>query len=213
MNFIQQLRELSPLRRNQQKMAFCLLFVNALLGATSVTLYVELFTSDGLVIKNYIVSVAGLALFIPVLGRVTTTHPLQVFYVCIGLEIISMIAWYGVLFSPYPHPSLLLASATIVGSNLAMSPILKQVDSIVTDGCAHYSLLSTRLSAAYTALAAGIGSAFVYFSLPLSVNVTVFACALFMARYYRMLVLKGIYRPTEATDNIDTLPSPLKLNP
>lgn len=207
MIFIDQLRALSPLRRNQQKMAFCLLFVNALLGATSITLYVDLFTSDGLIVKNYIVSVAGLALFVPLLGRMTTTRPLQVFYTCVVLEGISMLAWYATLYSPYPHVALGIASAAIVSAGLAMSPILKQVESIVTDGCADYSLLSTRLSAAYTALAALIGAAFVYYSLPLVVNVTVFSLALAMARYYRKRVLDDIYgQPQPDTNNTTPMP-------
>ena len=52
MNLIKEVAALSPLRRNQQIMSFYLLFVNALLGAAIVMLYVDLFNADGLVLKT-----------------------------------------------------------------------------------------------------------------------------------------------------------------
>ena len=67
---------LSPLRRSQQIMSFYLLLVNALLGAAIVMLYVDLFNADGLVLKNCALSVLGLAIFIPALGKMAKEHPM-----------------------------------------------------------------------------------------------------------------------------------------
>jgi len=70
--------------------------------------------------------------------------------------------------SIYAPVMLLTSSFLIFASNLLMNPILNQVESIVTDGCAQYSLLKSKMNGIYTAVGAGVGAAFVLFDVPMT---------------------------------------------
>jgi len=101
MSLIKEFRALTPLRRNQQIMSFFLLFVNALMLATSMTFYVDLFGSEGLILKNYAFSLLGLLILIPFLGRFAISKPLLTFRIGIAMEVISCAGYFMVSQSIY----------------------------------------------------------------------------------------------------------------
>jgi len=195
-NIIKEVAALSPLRRNQQIMSFYLLFVNALLGAAIVMLYVDLFNADGLVLKNYALSVLGLAIFIPALGKMAKEHPMRTFHIAIGFEVLAFVFYMLTIYDVFPHVILPIATIVTYSSNIIMSPILNQTTSIVTAGCADYSLLKSKLDMLYTAIGAAVGACFVIFDVHLTVVMVSYASALAMARYYRHKVLTEIYKDT-----------------
>tara|TARA_B100000749_G_scaffold280565_1_gene277292 strand:- start:2361 stop:2636 length:276 start_codon:yes stop_codon:yes gene_type:complete len=88
-----------------------------------------------------------------------------------------------------------------------MRPILTQVSSIVTNGCAHYSLVSSKLDAIYTAVGAGVGVLFIFFDIPNTISIVVLAASLVMARMYRKRVLTEVYQ----SDEMESDSSPLAL--
>lgn len=193
MSLISDINTLSRLQKNQQIMSFYLLFVNALLVAVTTLLYVDLFGAQGMVLKTYIASVYGLIILIPALGTWAQQSPMTTFKVALFMEILSISAYTFVSFDVYPMYLLPVASALILSSGLIMRPILTQVSSIVTNGCAHYSLVSSKLSAIYTAIGAGIGIVFVLFDVPNTLSIVVLFVSLMMARLYRKRVLEEVY--------------------
>lgn len=197
MSLINEVKQLSPLQRNQQIMSFYLLFVNALLVATTTLLYVDLFGADGMVLKTYIASIYSLILLVPALGKWSQKSPMRTFKVALTMEVLSVGAYILVSLDVYAMYLLPIASALILSGGLIMRPILTQVSSIVTNGCAHYSLVSSKLDAIYTAIGAGVGVLFIFFDIPNTISIIVLAASLVMARLYRKRVLTEIYQPDE----------------
>ncbi len=209
MSLITECRELSTLRKNQQIMSFFLLFVNALLVATSTTFYIDIFTSDGLILKNYATSLLGLLILMPFLGRFAMNNPILTFRIAIILEFLSCIGYIMVSQSMYESFMLLTASFLIFSSNLLMRPILTQVDSIVTDGCKDYSLLKSKLDGIYTAIGAGIGAAFILLSIPMVYAVVLYIASLALARLYRNRVLIEVYSDDDDAEINKSAVSPI----
>lgn len=199
MTLFQELNELSPLRKNQQIMSFFLLFVNALLVAVSTIFYVRIFGSDGLILKNYAISLLGLLILIPVLGKIAIKKPLATFHFCVFLEALSVIGYILVAQDIYAPFMLLTASFFIFASNLLMKPVLTQVDSIVTNGCGEYSLIKSKMDNIYLAIGALIGALFIILSIPIIFAVIAYSTALGFARYYRHKVLIEIYTSNQVT--------------
>lgn len=191
---------LSPLRKNQQIMSFFLLFVNALLLAVSTIFYVDLFDSDGLILKNYAVSLLGLLILVPALGKIAIKRPLATFHFSVCLEALSCIGYFLVAQDVYAPVMLLTASFLIFFSNLLMKPILTQVDSVVTNGCGTYSLLKSKMDNIYIAIGALIGVLFIVLSVPTMFAVIAYSAALGFARYYRHKVLTEIYTDAQTTE-------------
>lgn len=200
MSLITDIKALTPIQKNQQFMSFYLLFVNALLIATTTLFYVDLFGADGMILKSYIASVYGLVLLIPALGKWAQSNPLRTFKVALLLEVMSIVSYVLVTLDYYAMYFLPLASAFILSSGLIMRPILTQVSSIVTNGCAHYSLVSSKMDSIYTSIGAGVGILFVLFDVPNTVSIITLALALGMSRLYRKRVLEAIYN----NDNTET---------
>lgn len=185
-------------------MSFYLLFVNALMVAVTTLLYVELFEAEGMVLKTYIASVYGLIILIPALGKWAQQSPMTTFKVALFMEVLSIGAYVLVSLDMYAVYLLPLASALILSSNLIMKPILTQVSSIVTNGCAHYSLVSSKLDAVYTAVGAGVGILFILFDIPNTLSIIVLFASLLMARLYRKRVLEEVYADEFAQEAVIT---------
>ena len=64
---VKEIGQLSDLRRHQQLMSFYMLFVAALLLAFTDKLYIELFGAEGLIYKDYFISLFGLVALIKIL--------------------------------------------------------------------------------------------------------------------------------------------------
>lgn len=204
MSLISDIKALSRLQKNQQIMSFYLLFVNALMVAVTTLLYVELFEAEGMVLKTYIASVYGLIILIPALGKWAQQSPMTTFKVALFMEVLSIGAYVLVSLDMYAVYLLPLASALILSSNLIMKPILTQVSSIVTNGCAHYSLVSSKLDAVYTAVGAGVGILFILFDIPNTLSIIVLFASLLMARLYRKRVLEEVYADEFAQEAVIT---------
>jgi len=193
MSLFYQFLELSALRKNQQFMSFYLLFVNTLLVACTATFYIDLFGTEGLILKGYIISVFGLILLLPMMGKYIQNDPLLTFKIALGFEVISMVGYLMVANDYYPHIALPIATLTLVSSGLIMRPILTQVDSIVTNGCKDYSMLKSRLDALYTAIGAMVGAIFILTNVPPYLSLLVLNTSLITARIYRKRVLDEVY--------------------
>jgi hypothetical protein len=193
MSVIQEVKSLSPLRKNQQIMSFFLLFVNAMLIAVTTSLYIKAFGTEGLILKDYAISLYGLILFIPILGKLAMQYPLRAFTVALFLEAASVIAYFLVSKSFHEHLLLPIATLCIISSSLIMRPILVQVDSLVTNGCSNYSLLKSKLDALYTSIGALFGGYCIFANVSISFSIIIYATSLVMARYYRKKVLDEIF--------------------
>jgi hypothetical protein len=193
MGVIEELRSLSPLRKNQQQAGFYLLFVNALIIACTASFYVKEFGSEGLVLKDYAVSLLALMLFVPLFGRLVTAKPLNTFKVAVGLEVMSVIGYFMTSLGVMPKVSLLAASFCVVQAGIIMRPTLNQVDSIVTNGSACYSLLKSKLDALYMAVGAMVGASFLLLEVSKTITVLVLGVSLLCSRFYRKRVLNEIY--------------------
>jgi len=193
MQIINEIKALSTLRKNQQLMSFYMLFVNALIIACTATFYVEFFGSEGLILKDYAVSLLGLMLFIPMFGRFATSKPLRTFTIAVVLELLSVTGYLLTSLGVAPEMCLIVATYCIVQSGVIMRPINTQVDSIVTAGSASYSLLKSKLDALYTAISAAVGASFVLLGVSKTATVAMLAASLICSRYYRKRVLKEIY--------------------
>jgi hypothetical protein len=202
---ISEIKELSPLRKNQQIMSFFLLFVNAMLVAITTNLYLKIFGGEGLILKNYAISMYGLILFIPILGRLAFKYPLRAFVWALSLEAMSVLGYFLSSQSYHEQLFLLLASFCVISSTLIMRPILVQTDSLITNGCANYSLLKSKMDALYTAIGALFGGYCVLTNVSLSITITIFAASLIMARFYRKRVLDKIYTKEEFDNEVITL--------
>jgi len=114
MSLVTEVKRLSPLQRNQQIMSFYLLFVNALLVATTTLMYVDLFGADGMVLKTYIASIYSLILLVPALGKWSQTSPMRTFKVALAMEVLSIVAYILVSLDFYAMYLLPIASALIL---------------------------------------------------------------------------------------------------
>lgn len=211
MSLLQEIRFLSPLRKNQQIVSFFLLFVNAMMLAITTILYIKTFGAEGLVIKGYSESLYGLVLLIPFFGRFALKHPMIAFNIALCLEVLSVILYILTSQNVMPSITLPLATTFVLSSNLLMRPINIQANSIINAGSSTYSLLSSKLDASYTAIGAMVGGLFIFFNAPTIVMITCFALTLIASRYYRKKVLIEIYvRPdnnqTQYLSYIDSIP-------
>lgn len=193
MNLIQQAKSLSPLRKNQQLMAFYMLFVAALMIAIIAKQYISIFGAEGIVLKDYALSLYGLILLFPFLGKWVTQNPMKTFHISIVLEIIATIGYYLSTKNYYPEHILIISTFILVTSNLIMNPLVTKVDSQVIDGCAEYSLFKTKLSSIYTALGALFGGFILLFDVSVELSIFIVLTLLPISRYYRNKVFKEIY--------------------
>lgn len=193
MSIIEEIKALPSLRRNHQLSAFYMLYVNALIIACTATFYVAFFGAEGLILKDYVISLLGLMLFVPVFGKFCTFKPLRTFKIAVSLEAISISGYLMTSLDIMPQTSLIVASYCIVQSNILMRPINNQIDSIVTAGCADYSLLKSKLDALYTAVGAAVGASFLLLGVSKTATVVMLGASLFLCRYYRKRVLTEIY--------------------
>tara|TARA_R110001583_G_scaffold174017_2_gene328224 strand:+ start:4148 stop:4795 length:648 start_codon:yes stop_codon:yes gene_type:complete len=203
MNILDEVKGLSPLRKNQQLVVFYMLFVNAMIIACTATFYVEFFGSDGLILKDYAISVLGLMLFIPVFGRFSTSKPLRTFKIALTLEFVSVVGYLMTSIGVAPQACLIVASYCVVQSGIIMRPINTQVDSLVTAGCADYSLLKSKLDALYTAVGAAVGASFLLLGASKVTVVIMLGISLACSRYYRKRVLVEIYEEKALDRPID----------
>ena len=190
---------LTPLRKHQQIMAFFLIFVNAMMIAITTILYIEVFGAEGMILKNYAISLYGLILLVPMFGRFAIANPLTAFKIAIAFEILSIVCYLFANNSVAETVTLPLGSVFVISSGLLMRPILTQAESIVTAGCGEYSLLKAKLDSVYTAIGAFFGGFMVLMATPITVMIGLFAFTLIFARYYRKLVLDEIFGE-QATD-------------
>ena len=189
MNLIQQAKSLSPLRKNQQLMAFYMLFVAALMIAVIAKQYISLFGAEGIVLKDYALSLYGLILLFPFLGKWVTQNPMKTFHI----SITATIGYYFSTKNFYPEHILVISTFILVTSNLIMNPLVTKVDSQVINGCADYSLFKTKLSSIYTALGALFGGFILLFNVSVELSILTVLALLPISRYYRNKVFKEIY--------------------
>tara|TARA_Y100001936_G_scaffold250315_1_gene302778 strand:- start:451 stop:1089 length:639 start_codon:yes stop_codon:yes gene_type:complete len=201
MSIISEIKELSELRKNQQIMSFYLLFVNALMLAISTKFYIALFTGDGLILKNYAISLLGLLILVPAIGKFAIDRPILTFRISVVLEAFSCLGYFLTSFSIFAELSLVTASFLVFASGLIMRPIYTQMDSIVTNGCKNYSLLKSKLDGLYTAIGAFVGAMFILLDIPTVAAISLLTITLGMARYYRNKVVNEIYS-NESSENL-----------
>ncbi len=189
----QEIKKLSALRKNQQLMSFYMLFVQALLLAYTAKAYVVVFGADGLIAKDYLISLFGLILLIPFLGKTVNKYPIKTFHMAVILEIFAVFCYYLTNIQILPELFLPLGTLILMSSVFIMRPLVTRVDSQVTNACPEYSLLKSKLDQIYIAVGAIFGLAFLGLDISSSFVIPLLIILLLISRYYRNLVFKEIY--------------------
>jgi hypothetical protein len=193
MLIISEIKALSEVRKNQQIMTFYILFYHALLIAYTAKAYIINFGAEGLILRDYAISILGLMLLIPIIGKAINKHPLGIFYLSLGLEAVSLLGHFLTHQSIYPTIILPLSTFLLVISIYLMRPLVNRINSLIINGCADYSLLDSKLSAIYTVLGSILGSATIYFDISANYTVILLLITLLISRYYRNKVLSIFY--------------------
>ena len=194
LKLIKEIRELSDLRKHQQLMSFYMLFVGALLLAFTATLYIDLFGSEGLIYKDYFISLFGLVALIKKVGDKSIEDPMATFRFAVKLEFIAMFGYFLANKGFLSEYILIASTICLISANVAMKPLIIKVDSQVTNACSKYSGLKSKLDYFYAALGAVVGGVLFASKLPVELSFCLMVGSLMLSRYYRLLVFKEIYQ-------------------
>jgi hypothetical protein len=191
------IEELSPLRKNQQLMSFYMLFVASLMLAYTAKTYISVFGANGVILKDYAICLFSLILLIPAFGKIATKYPIKTFYYCVVLEFIAMGGYFIASENLHPEIILPLSTTVLMTSVYALRPIVTRVDSLVTDGCAEYSLIKSKLDSIYLSTGSLFGGLFIIYDISSYITMPLLIISLLASRYYRNLVFNEIYSADE----------------
>jgi hypothetical protein len=194
MKILKEISNISNLRKNQQLMSFYMLFVATLLFAFTAKTYYDLFGANGLILKDYSISIYSLIIFIPFIGNYVNKNPLFIFKISVVLELTAITLYFLANKKIQPELCLILGTFFLITSNLIMKPLVTRVDSEITGGCPKYSLLKSKLDILYSALGSVVGGTIVLISVPSEYTITVMVIMILISRYYRNKVFTEIYK-------------------
>lgn len=205
MSILNEISSLSTIRKNQQLMSFFMLFVATLMVALVAKTYINLFGADGLILKDYSVSIYGLIIFIPFLGKYVNNNPLFIFKISVVLELTSISMYFLANKNILPEFCVIFGTFSLITSNLIMKPLVTRIDSEITNGCPNYSLLKSKLDNLYTALGALFGALILFASIPFEFTIFTICILLLISRFYRNKVFNEIYFNKSNTNKANIL--------
>lgn len=197
MNLYKEAKNLSQIRKNQQLMTFYMLFVAALMIAVIAKQYISIFGAEGVILKDYLISLYGLILLVPFIGKWVTSNPMKTFRYSVILEVIATLGYYISTKGYYPEIILILSTVILISTNLMMCPLITKVDSQVINGEDNYSLFKSKMDSVYTAIGSIFGALILMLNIPLDFTIFFMFTMLFMSRYYRNKVFQEVYQENE----------------
>ena len=193
-DLVKEIKALSPLRKNQQLMTFYMLFVGVILIAFTARLYSELFGIEGLILKDYAISLFGLIILYKKIGETVNKNPMETFKLSVKIEIIALVGYFIANKGFMPEAILIISTVCLISTNLMMKPLIIKVDSQVTQACSEYSVLKAKLDNIYIAFGAFVGGILLLGGIPMEISFCIMIGALIMSRHYRFLVFSEIYK-------------------
>ncbi|AFI55381.1 hypothetical protein TSMG0098 [Halocynthia phage JM-2012] len=185
--------KLSVIQKDYLWVTLSLIFINTFLIAYTIITYINIVGSQGMVIKEYLVSAFGLILVLPYIGRMNKAYPIRCLKVAIVLEVGCMLGYTYVSFNPEAIYVLFISTFALVCANILSRSMNTKVGSYVVAGCDDYSNLITSYSALCTGVCSLIGLVLMYYEVNVIVVLVLLNVSILVSRHYKLKVFKVVY--------------------
>jgi hypothetical protein len=185
MHFFKEFSELTELRKCHLMSMIFGRILNIAIFTVTTFIIVKYFGAKGMIIKDQLIAISSLALFIGSFASMAGKNPVKFLKFIFLLEIISLIGFLIAGMDIYSIYILPLSTATLTITNLMMQSLIKQVDSIVTSGDSTFCDYYIKFSAISGFTGAAIGLTIGFYEISVF---PVFLLALVMllgCRYFR----------------------------
>ena len=189
MKIINQLSELSPLRKYYLAYQFFTKSTNIFLIAITIRLITGQFGEDGLILKDYMIPVLGLFIFVPFLSNYIIDNARKCFKWIIVVEVFSLLMYIAAEKGIFPEITLILGIVTLTVSNVFVNPLRVKNNSQVVDNDKNYSILSERINSVFTVLLSSIGALLLIFDIRSDVNIVLTIIFVLLSRFTYLKVL------------------------
>tara|TARA_R100000664_G_C2759916_1_gene150324 strand:+ start:9810 stop:10400 length:591 start_codon:yes stop_codon:yes gene_type:complete len=186
---LSQLKELSRLRKYYLAYQFFTKSTNIFLIAITIRLIIDQFGDDGLIVKDYMIPVLGLFIFVPFLSNYIVDNAKSCFKWIIVVEVISLLLYSAAEKGFFPEVTLVMGIVTLTVSNVFVSPLRVKNTSQVVDNDKEYSILSERVNSVFTVLLSGIGLLLLTYGVPSDVNIVLTMIFVLLSRFSYLVVL------------------------
>ena len=189
MKIINDLRNLSDLRKYYLAYQFFTKSTNIFLIAITIRLIIDQFGEDGLILKDYAIPVLGLFIFVPFLSNYIIDNARKCFKWIIVVEVFSLLMYIAAEKNFFPEITLILGIVTLTVSNVFVSPLRVKNNSQVVDNDKNYSILSERVNSVFTVLLSSIGALLLIFDIRSDVNILLTIIFVLLSRFTYLKVL------------------------
>lgn len=189
MKIIDDLRNLSDLRKYYLAYQFFTKSTNIFLIAITIRLIIDQFGEDGLILKDYAIPVLGLFIFVPFLSNYIIDNARKCFKWIIVVEVFSLLMYIAAEKNFFPEITLILGIVTLTVSNVFVSPLRVKNNSQVVDNDKNYSILSERVNSVFTVLLSSIGALLLIFDIRSDVNILLTIIFVLLSRFTYLKVL------------------------
>ena len=189
MKIINDLRNLSDLRKYYLAYQFFTKSTNIFLIAITIRLIIDQFGEDGLILKDYAIPVLGLFIFVPFLSNYIIDNARKCFKWIIVVEVFSLLMYIAAEKNFFPEITLILGIVTLTVSNVFVSPLRVKNNSQVVDNDKKYSILSERVNSVFTVLLSSIGALLLIFDIRSDVNIVLTIIFVLLSRFTYLKVL------------------------
>ena len=187
------LRQLSKLRKHYLAYEFLSKSTYVFLISVTVGLLSSTFGANGLVIKDWMTPVLGLAVFLPGLSRYVIKNPVRSYTWIVTIEILCILGFWLTEWNIYPDTILLASLGIMMALKSVITPLRDKNNSQVIKSCGEFSLLRGRINALSAVVLGGIGGLMVLYSVPTVIGVALTTSCLILSRYMYVLVMKELY--------------------
>jgi len=189
MKIINDLKNLSSLRKYYLAYQFFTKSTNIFLIAITIRLIIDQFGEDGLILKDYAIPVLGLFIFVPFLSNYIIDNARKCFKWIIVVEVFSLLMYIAAEKNFFPEITLILGIVTLTVSNVFVSPLRVKNNSQVVDNDKKYSILSERVNSVFTVLLSSIGALLLIFDIRSDVNIVLTIIFVLLSRFTYLKVL------------------------
>lgn len=190
---LQQLKNLSRLRKYYLLYEFLTKTTYVFLIALTVGLLGLNFGEVGKILKEWLVPLMGLAVFLPGISRYIVKNPVRSYTWVVAVEVVCVFGFWLTEWGIYPGFLLIGSWCVMMCTASVLKPLKDKNISQVIKGDGEFSILRTRVNALGAVVIATIGFALLYYRVSTLYAVTLTTTCLIISRYVYVHVMEELY--------------------
>lgn len=188
-----ELSQLSTLRIRYLAYEFLVKTTYVFMLALTTGLLKSNYSEVGTILKEALVPIIGLAVFVPGVSRYIVKNPVYSYTWVVALEILCIVGFWLTEFNYYPGVLLIASFCLMTAIGAVMQPLKDKNISQVISADGSFAILRSRINALGAIILALIGGAMIYYRVDTFYAATFTTACLIASRYQYVHVMDELY--------------------